>query len=35
MRALLETLRELDRAVKRGELAETALMAERLAAKAS
>jgi len=35
MRALLETLRELDRTVKRGELAETALMAERQAAKAS
>ena len=31
MRALLETLCELDRAVKRGELAETALLAERRA----
>jgi 2-dehydro-3-deoxyphosphooctonate aldolase (KDO 8-P synthase) len=31
MRALLETLRTLDATVKRGELAETALLAERRA----
>jgi hypothetical protein len=35
MRALLETLAALDATVKRGELAETALMAERRAAKAT
>jgi 2-dehydro-3-deoxyphosphooctonate aldolase (KDO 8-P synthase) len=35
MRALLETLKALDATVKRGELAETALLAERRAAKAS
>jgi len=35
MRALLETLAALDATVKRGELAETALLAERRAAKAT